>query len=191
MPDAIDDGALAECAGGNAAGMETLYRRHSAACLSLARSILVDAHLSEDAVQEAFLQLWRDADQFDTRRSSVRARLMLLTRCKAIDRVRSEERRKTSVLTAGADQPDGRPSPDVQVVLTLVGEHAREALAQLPAPKREAVVLAFWGGYSQPEIAALTNAPLGTVKSRMHDGLRTLGCVLAQRGYVAGTELDA
>lgn len=187
--DITDADAVARCGNGDAAAMEGLYASHAGACLSLARSVLVDPQMAEDAVQEAFLQLWRDADRFDRSRSSVRSWLLLLTRCKAVDRVRSEELRKTSALSVDYDRADDDPGPEAKAIIAMLGEHARAALVELPPRKREAVVLAFWGGFTHSEIASLTGSPVGTVKSRMYDAMRTLGDVLVRQGHAPDAEL--
>lgn len=192
MTHTADADAVARCGGGGGGDVEALeglYASHAPACLSLARSVLVDPHMAEDAVQEAFLQLWRDADQFDGRRSSVRSWLLMVTRCKAVDRVRSEERPKTSALSPDHDRADDGPGPEAEVIIAMLGEQTRAALGEITAPKREAIVLAFWGGYTQPEIASITGSPLGTVKSRMRDGMRTLGDVLVRQGDAANSTL--
>lgn len=177
--DTGDAAAVVGCAGGDARALEALYSRHSSSCLSFARSILVDHQHAEDVVQEVFLEVWRHADRFDGRRSSVRAWLMLLTHHKAVDRVRAEGRRKASRLLSEHDQADQRPGPDAQAIAAVLSVQAREALAMLPAASREALVLAYWGGYTQNEIALMTRTPLGTVKTRTRNALTSLSVTLA------------
>jgi RNA polymerase sigma-70 factor (ECF subfamily) len=176
---ALDAAAIAQCAAGDDGALERLYVQHGATCLSVARSILVDAHFAQDAVQEAFLHLWRHADRFDGSRSTARSWLLLLTRSRAIDRVRAEQRRKTSALGPQDDRADLAPGPSQQAVTSLLGADAVSALARLSAAKREVVVLAYWGGYTQREIAVMTGTPLGTVKTRTRDALRALAVDLA------------
>lgn len=177
--DAADAAAVAACAAGDGTALEFLYKQHARSCLCLARSVLVDTHHAEDAVQEAYLELWRHADRFDASRSSARAWLLMLTHRKAVDRVRMEQRRTTSPLHADHDRPDDTPGPAMQAVARALGEQARNAVAALEPVKREVLVLAYWGGFTQREIAALTDAPLGTVKSRMHTALRDLPRLLS------------
>ena len=173
---------VGRCAAGDAQALELLYARHSGTCLAFARQVLVDAHFAEDAVQEAFLHLWRNAASFDGTRSSARTWLVMLTRSRAIDRVRYEQRRATTVLAERHDQADDAPGPDALAISAVLGQHAREAFAVLPVAKREVLVLAYWGGYTQREIAAITGAPLGTVKTRMRDALATLAEHLVPQG---------
>lgn len=177
--DVADASRVAQCVSRDSHALEELYANHAGSCLALARSILLDPHHAEDAVQEAFLDLWRHPARFDSQQSSVRSWLLLLTHRKAVDRVRSEERRKTSVLAAGDDgYEDERPGPEAQAITALLGDRMRHALAALPTAKREALVLAYWGGYTQREIAALTSTPIGTVKSRMYTAMKELGASL-------------
>lgn len=182
-----DADAVTRCASGDQNALEGLYARHGGACLALARQILVDSHYAEDAVQEAFLHLWRNAATFDSTRSSPRAWLILLTRSRAIDRVRYEQRRTTLTLdsTAGHDRPDDTPGPDAQAITAALGRETVAALAVLTAVQREAVVLAYWGGYTQREISAMTGTPLGTVKTRTRDALTALSRHLGPAGRVA------
>lgn len=177
--DARDAASIADCAAGDPTGLDDLYGRHGGACLALARQILGDAHYAEDTVQEVFLYLWRNASAFDGSRSSATAWLTMLTHHRAVDRVRYEQRRAASELGEKDDHPDDRPDPEVLAITALLGERAVNALALLTANKREALVLAYWGGYTQREIAVMTSTPLGTVKTRMRDALVQLHRFLA------------
>lgn len=175
---AADTACVAACAGGDGAALEALYERYAASCLRHARSILVDQHHAEDAVQEAYLELWRHAGRFDPRRSSVRSWLLMLTHRRAVDRVRVEQRRQTCLLTPELDPVDDGLGPGEQALVALAGEQARQALERLTPRKRQAIVLAYWGGYTQREIAALTRTPIGTVKTRLRSALQDLGAGL-------------
>lgn len=87
-----DQAALARCAKGSGKALELLYERHATACLTRARAVLRDTNHAEDAVQEAFLVLWRNADRYDAQQCSVRSWLLMLTHRKAVDRARKEQR---------------------------------------------------------------------------------------------------
>lgn len=169
-----DAASVTLCAAGDGAGLEALYARYAGSCLRHARSILVDQHHAEDAVQEAYLELWRNAGRFDPRRSSARSWLLMLTHRRAVDRVRTEQRRQTCLLTPELDPVDDRLGPGELALGALAGEQARRALEALTPCKRRAIVLAYWGGYTQREIAALTQTPIGTVKTRMRSALQDL-----------------
>jgi RNA polymerase sigma-70 factor (ECF subfamily) len=177
--DACDAASIAACAAGDPTALDNLYVRHGGACLGFARQILVDAHYAEDAVQEVFLHLWRNASAFDGSRSSARSWLLMLTHHRAVDRVRFERRRAALALGEKDDHPDDRPGPEAQAITALLGERAVSALALLTADKREALVLAYWGGYTQREIAVMTSTPLGTVKTRTRNALIQLRRFLA------------
>ena len=185
-PHRDDFTCLAACAAGDQHGVEELYRRHAGSCLHLARSVLVDTQHAEDAVQEAFLDLWRCADRFDGRRSSVRSWLLLLTHRKAVDRVRREQRRRTDPLAPEHDSPDEQPGPEARALLSSLADQTRQALDTLSPAKREVMLLAYWGGFSQSEIAHLTATPLGTVKTRMRNALMDLGAAFAAAGHTSG-----
>ena len=179
-PQVAEAAAVARCAAGDGTALEMLYQQHARSCLRLARSVLVDGHHAEDAVQEAYLELWCHADRFDSSRSSVRGWLLMLTHRKAVDRVRREQRRSTVMLVPEHDVSDEGPSTEMQAVSQVLGRQAVEALAALEPVKREALVLAYWGGYTQREIAVLTSTPIGTVKSRMHAAMKDLARLLPQ-----------
>ncbi len=98
----------------------------------------------------------------------------MLTHHKAVDRVRSEQRRRTPELGPENDFPDDRPGPDAQVITALLAEQAQAALATLPPTQREALVLAYWGGMTADDIARRSDVPLGTAKSRIRLGLAKL-----------------
>lgn len=190
QPEAAEAAAVARCAAGDCAALEELYQAHAPSCLCLARSVLLDTHYAEDAVQEAFLELWRHADRFDSCRSSVRGWLLLLTHRKAVDRARAEQRRTTVMLVPEYEPVDVGPGPDAQAMSTLLRAEARRAVGALEPVRREVLVLAYWGGYTQREIAALTGTPVGTVKSRMHTGMKDL-CVLLTQSAEATVDTAA
>lgn len=173
--------ALAACADGKETGLAELYGRHAASCFGLALSILRDRDYAQDAVQEAYISLWRQPERFDSRQSSVRSWLLLMTRSRAIDRVRHEERRKAFVLPVDHDIEDERPGPEGEAVAASIATEVRAALRTLSPVKQEALVLAYWGGYTQREIAELTHTALGTVKSRMMSAMIDLRQALDTR----------
>ncbi len=175
-----DRGLIALVSEGDGRALETLYGRYGRACHGLARRILADDQFAQDCVQEVFLTVWRDASRFDASRGGFSTWLLSMTHHKAVDAVRREEnlrKRRT-----GADALEHRESdtPDVtdEVWATMRSERVRDALQTLPAPQREALALAYFGGYTQREIAGLTDTPLGTVKTRMLTGMRKLRTTL-------------
>jgi len=173
----LDDRALvARVTEGDGGALEALYERYGRACYSLARRILVDEQLAQDAVQEVFLTVWRDASRFDAARGGFSSWLLSMTHHKAVDAVRREEnlrKRRTSDDTLEV-RADEAPAVDDAVWSLLRRQRVREVLQTLPEPQREALTLAYFGGYTQREIAGLTATPLGTVKTRMLAGMRRM-----------------
>lgn len=142
---------------------------------SLARRIVADDELAEEVVQEAVLAYWRRPAAFDGTRGSFGSWFLALVHHKAVDVVRREAAHRRRADDA-AERMACEAVPDVAdtVVGRMAGLRVRSALASLSPVQREALVLAYWGGYSQREIAERTGAPLGTVKTRMLAGMRCL-----------------
>ena len=161
---------------GDAAALEALYGRYGRACYGLARRILTDEQLAQDVVQEVFLAVWRDASRFDASRGGFSTWLLSMTHHKAVDSVRREEnlrKRRTSADVLETTESEA-PKVDEAVWSLVRRERVREALKGLPGPQREALALAYFGGYTQREIAGVTATPLGTVKTRMLAGMRRM-----------------
>ena len=176
-----DDRALiGRVAEGDGGALEVLYQRYGRACYGLARRILADDQFAQDCVQEVFVTVWRDAGRFDAARGGFSTWLLSMTHHKAVDAVRREENPRKR--RSGADALETRESDDPavhdEVWSRLRGERVRSALLTLPEVQRQALTLAYFGGYTQREIAGLTSTPLGTVKTRMLTGMRRLrGCL--------------
>lgn len=175
--DALEDSALvALVTEADGAALEALYDRYGRPCFGLARRILADGQLAQDVVQEVFLTVWRDASRFDASRGGFSSWLLSMTHHKAVDAVRREENLRKR--RASADllefQPSDDRSPDDEVWSMLRRDRVRSALDELPDQQRVALVLSYFGGYTQREIAQLTHTPLGTVKTRMLAGMRRL-----------------
>jgi RNA polymerase sigma factor (sigma-70 family) len=172
-----DEELLDRVAGGDETALAELYDRFSRVTYGLAVRVLRDRALAEDAVQEAFLAVWRTAASFDARRGSASTWVLTLVHRRAVDLVRREERRR-------ADPLDDAPvaSGEATDETAEVREQRRAvqaALAKLPTDQREALELAYYGGLSQSELAEKLGVPLGTVKSRMFAGLSKLRDLLA------------
>jgi RNA polymerase sigma-70 factor (ECF subfamily) len=170
-------------AAGDAGALESLYDRYSRPAYSLARRVTGDPAFAEEVVQEVFLAVWRQPERFQPSRGGFASWLLAAVHHKAVDAVRREEavRRRALALQAvggfdASDAPVNRPEELVEE--RLRGEQVRQALRTLPDPQREALTLAYYGGYTQREIASLTDTPIGTVKTRMHRAMHHLRTTL-------------
>lgn len=155
--------------------LATLHEEYTPRAWALARRIVADDRLAEDVVQEAFLAYWRNPGAYDADRGTFASWFLALVHHRAVDLVRREaaHRRRADADAELAMEDFG---PDVAELVTgrVADLRVRSALLALSAVQREALVLAYWGGYSQREIARRTGVPLGTVKTRMHAGMRRL-----------------
>jgi len=163
---------------GDRGAIDDLYERFRRPAFALARRILVDDTLAEDVLQDVFLSVWKDPGAFDATRGSFSSWLMAMVHHKAVDAVRREESHRRRQARAEDDLQLSAPTMQSDVEddawNRVVSERVRQALGALPAPQREALTLAYYGGYTQREVAALTDTPLGTVKTRMLAGMRRL-----------------
>ncbi|MBC7644717.1 MAG: sigma-70 family RNA polymerase sigma factor [Thermoleophilia bacterium] len=180
-----------------------LYDRHGSLAYSLALRVVRDSVLAEEAVQDAFLAIWRGAERFDHRAGSVAGWLMSIVRRRAIDRVRREEIRRRAVRALIETAPAGSegeaaPAESAWRGGDLAGsndpfsatwsrfqsDRVRGLVEQLPAHQRTLIELAYFGGLSQSEIAETTELPLGTVKTRTLRGLARLRDLAIEEGLV-------
>ena len=167
-----DEALVALVARSDESALAELYDRVGGTAYGLAYRVLRDEALAEDAVQEAFLGLWRGAGSFIPERAKASTWILTLVHRRAVDLVRREQRRR-------AEPIEGAPEPAVGSAeeaawLRLDRERVLDALAQLPDPQREAIELAYYGGYTPSELAERLGQPLGTIKSRMFSGLTRL-----------------
>jgi RNA polymerase sigma-70 factor (ECF subfamily) len=165
-----DDQALAE-----------LYDRYGSVAYSLALRVLRDEALAQDAVQEAFLGIWRSADRFLAERAKASTWILTLVHRRAVDIVRREERRRGEPLES-APEPEASETTEEEAALGFQRRVVQEALRRLPPEQREALELGYYGGLTQSELAERLGQPLGTIKSRMFTGLSRLRDLLAQAG---------
>lgn len=155
--------------------VEALYERHVAAVLRLARRVTRESRYAEEVAQEVFATLWREPERFDSGRGTLRNWLLTLAHRRSVDLVRVERRLVASQPSSiGAELFAADPPVDVQVSDRIVADGARAALQALPAKLRDVVVLAYFNGYTQAEIAQLRHMPIGTVKTRTRSALRRL-----------------
>jgi len=157
-----------------------LYDRYGRPAYGLALRVLRDEALAEDAVQEAFLAVWRTAPRFVPERGKASTWIFTLVHRRAVDLVRREVVRRAESLE-GAPEPGGGDAGE-EAWLRLQRERVQDALRQLPDQQREALELAYYGGFSQSELAERLGQPLGTIKSRMFAGLARLRELLGEPG---------
>ena len=178
------DEALLErlAAGPDERALSDLYDRYQAQMYGLAMRITRDPALAQDAVQEAFVGVWRNAARYAAGRSTVRTWMLSIAHHRAIDIVR--RRRPTTALPETETADAALSSPDVwpEVAQTLDRAAVTSAMATLPDAQRDAIQLAYFEGLTQVEIAERTSTPLGTVKSRVRLGLLAMRRVLEGEG---------
>ena len=171
-----DEALVALVARGEDDALAALYDRFGRTAYGLALRVVRDPALAEDVVQEAFLSLWRTAGRFVPERSRAGTWLLTLVHRRAVDLVRREERRRVEPLELAPEAADA--TAQEAPWLRLERERVQAALARLPDAQREAIELAYYGGFTQAELADRLGQPLGTIKSRMFAGLARLGELL-------------
>jgi RNA polymerase sigma-70 factor, ECF subfamily len=181
-----DTDLVAQLASGSQEALAELFDRYGGLAYAVALRVLGDPGRAEDAVQETFLKIWSNASSFDVRRGSLRTWLLASVRNRSIDYLRgrgAHERQELELHSAMAEAGP-RDDPWREVSLSLERTAVREAMSSLPAEQRQAVELAYFGGYSHEEIAEMTKVSLGTVKGRMRLALEKLSSYLQGRGLV-------
>lgn len=160
-----------------------LYDRYGSLAYALAYRILGDRGLAEDVVQDAFMGVWRRSSSFQVGRGSVRTWLLSIVHHRAIDRLRGKAgRARADAPLDEVDRVAAAEDPWREVNTNLQRDLLKRALTTLPEAQRQTVELAYFGGYTQQEIAELTAVPLGTVKGRMRIGLQKLRDLLVGAG---------
>lgn len=187
-PKASDEELGRALADRDSSALASLYDRYGGLAYSVAFRVLGDTGLAEDAVQECFLKLWNSAAGFDAQRGSLRTWFLTLVRNRAIDKLRGRRSRAAREIDLAAVEPlpaSLRGSdPWDELAFAAEQQAVSDALSRLPAEQRQAVELAYYGGYSQREIAEMTKVPLSTVKGRMRLALEKLHSYLEGRGLM-------
>ncbi|MEV5000600.1 ECF RNA polymerase sigma factor SigK [Nocardioides sp. LML1-1-1.1] len=168
-----DLGALLKrSARGDTAAFAELYDATAPRVHGLVLRVVRDRAQSEEVTQEVFLEVWRQASRYDAARGSASAWLMTIAHRKAVDRVRSAEaatRRDLTYEHGHQSVPHDETAEAAHA--SLEAHRVRTALGQLTEVQREAIELAYFGGYTHTEVAALLDLPVGTAKTRIRDGL--------------------
>jgi RNA polymerase sigma factor (sigma-70 family) len=175
-----DEALVALAARSEQSALAELYDRYGRTAYGLALRVLRDQALAEDAVQEAFLAVWRTAGRFMPEKGRASTWILTLVHRRAVDAVRREQRRRADSFEL-ADEPTVE-GVEEDAFLRLQRERVQAALRRLPDAQREALELAYYGGFSQAELAERLGQPLGTIKSRMFTGLSRLRELLGEPG---------
>jgi RNA polymerase sigma factor (sigma-70 family) len=180
-----DEALVALVARADEDALAELYDRFGRVAYGLALRIVRDPALAEDAVQEAFLAVWRSAARFVAERAKASTWILMLVHRRAVDLVRREAPRRAEPLEAVSHAAGG--DAEDEAWLGLQRQRVQEALQQLPDQQREALELAYYGGFTQSQLADRLGEPLGTIKSRMFTGLARLRELLSEGGREEGT----
>ena len=161
---------------GDAAALDALYERYSSPVYSLVWKILQNPEDAEDVALDVFWQVWRQADRYDPSRGAPPAWIFTVARSRAIDRLRARHRREDRTISfddpaVNLDPLDEEAGPDQVASFRQTRDVMREAMKTLSDVQREAVELAFFKGLTHVEIAGKLGHPLGTIKTRIRQGL--------------------
>lgn len=183
VPHEVDVDLVRRMSNGDEDAFATFYDRFAPGLFSMIYAILHDQKESEDVLQEAFVQMWKRTATYDASRSSLFTWAVMISRHKAIDRLRSRQR-QSRLTEAVASETNAVPASDPAdradnaLARSDECERVRAALGQLGVAQREAIELAFFAGLTQTQISERLGAPLGTVKARIRRGLLALREVL-------------
>ena len=167
---------------GDQAALSELYDRFAGLLLSLARRVLGNDQDAEEILQEVFLQVWNQAPRYDSTRSSVSTWLVLITRSRSIDRLRSRQVKDRTLQNLKQQNPDRHTSPEgpSSVLWMQRRNRLRQEMQRLPSEQQQILELAFFRGMTQSEIANVTGIPLGTVKPRTLLAMKQLRRALSE-----------
>lgn len=163
---------LRNIADGDRAAFSEVYDRISSRMLGLIIRLLRDRAQSEEVLQEVFFEIWQQAAKFDANRGSGMAWVLTMAHRRAIDRIRASQKSHERDLRIGIrDMERDFDSVSESVEIRIENERVKRSMSRLTSLQREAVILAYYGGYSHSEMAQILGIPLGTVKTRLRDGM--------------------
>lgn len=171
-PSGVEAALLGRCALGDQDAFAELYDRVAPRIYGLVRKVVRNPSISEEVSQEVLLEIWRLSARFDAERGSALGWMLAIAHRRAIDRIRSEEAsdRRETTYSVGSTPVDHDQTVD-RVEQSLDQHRVRNALATLTDTQRRSIELAYYGGYTHTEVAALLDIPVGTAKTRIRDGL--------------------
>ena len=183
-----DPELFARIADGDRDAFGLLYDRYAPVLFGYCVRILKDARDAEDVLQEAFIQVWRDARRFDATRASVKTWLFTIARSRALDRWRSRHsiEQRFSAAPDGSFERAGAGAADGGHEAAARRDYITRCLAKVSENEQAVLRLAYFDGYTQEEIAERLNEPLGTVKSRTRSGLAKLKAIAGEGGAGRG-----
>jgi RNA polymerase sigma-70 factor, ECF subfamily len=181
----IEDAAhVVRAAAGDGGALAALYDRHARAVYSIALRIVGDERDAEDVVQDVFTQVWRQANRYDRTRGTVVGWLLTIARTRALDRLRAQLARPDTAAVSPEDTGSEPATPVLDPVEAITAasdaKRVKQALGELPLLQRLAIELAYFEGLTQSQIADRLEEPLGTVKTRIRQGLLKLRDLLSQ-----------
>ncbi|CAD6003837.1 sigma-70 family RNA polymerase sigma factor [Agreia sp. COWG] len=169
--DTVED-LLIRVAGGDQRSFAELYDRIAPRVLGLIKRLLIDHSQSEEVAQEVFLEIWRTAARFDPQRGAALSWVLTMAHRRAVDRVRASQSSHDRDIKIGIRDVDREYDQVAESVeIRIEHERVKRAMTQLTELQREAITLAYYGGYSHSEVAKLLSIPIGTVKTRLRDGM--------------------
>lgn len=163
---------LARIAGGDEAAFGQLYDELAPRVLGLVRRLLVDHAQSEEVTQEIFLEIWQNAPRYEASKGGATTWIFTMAHRRAVDRIRSSQAGRDRDVRIGIrDYESDYDNVADTVETTIENERVKKAMSQLTELQRQAITLAYYGGYSHSEVAEKLKVPIGTIKTRLRDGM--------------------
>jgi len=178
----VDEELLARISRGDASSLAALYDRYAPRAFGLIFQILKNQTDAEDVVQETFLQVWQQAGRYDSSKGKPAVWILLLARCRALDRLRKKQSKLVALQENPLEPPSPEPSADEAFLLNESQKLICSALCTLSQEQQEPIRLAFYQGLTHMEIAEHLRLPLGTVKTRIRTGMQIMRTSLTAHG---------